>query len=111
MFPIIKQNSAYQGKALFFNGLSYKKGGDKMTLLKGLLGTVVVLVVLGAAVPVLWPLASNTTAIDAMTGTDAGTTTIQSFWPVVLLVVGIGLAVGLIVYGMRKFGLWGGKGF
>lgn len=79
-----------------------------MKLLSGLLGVVVVLVVLGTAVPVLWPLAANTTAIDAMTGTDVGTTTIQSFWPVILLVVGLGLAVGLIVFGMRKFGLWGG---
>ena len=81
-----------------------------MKMLSGLIGVVVVLVVLGAAIPVLWPIAANTTAIDAMTGTDVGTTTIQSFWPVILLVVGLGLAVGLIVFGMKKFGLWGGGG-
>ena len=76
-------------------------------LLTGLITVVVVLIVLGTAIPVLWPLAANTTDnITAMTGTDAGTTTIQAFWPVILLVVGMGLAVGLIMFGLRKFGLF-----
>lgn len=77
-------------------------------LLAGLLGVVVVMVVMGSAIPVLWPVASNSTAINAMSGTDAGTTTIKSFWPIILLIIGIGLAVGLIVMALRKFGLLGG---
>ena len=83
-----------------------------MGLLASLIIVVVVLIVLGTAIPVLWPLASATSVgIGNMTGTDAGTTTIQAFWPVILLVVGMGIAVGLIFYGLHKFGLIGkGKG-
>ena len=80
-----------------------------MGLLISLIGIIVVLLVLGSAVPVLWPMAAATADnISAMTGTDAGTTTIQAFWPVILLVVGLGMAVGLIVFALRKFGLLGG---
>ena len=82
-----------------------------MALLVGLIGIVVVLLVIGTVYPILWPMVTGTVTenITAMTGTDAGTTTFQAFWPVVLLVVGIGLAVGLVVYGLRKFGLMGGS--
>lgn len=78
-----------------------------LSILGALLGVVVVLVVMTQAIPVLWPLAANSTAIDAMTGTDAGTDTIQAFWPIILLLVGLGLAIGLVVYALRKFGLMG----
>jgi len=82
-----------------------------MALLVGLIGIVVVLLVIGTVYPILWPMVTGTVTenITAMTGTDAGTTTFEAFWPVVLLVVGIGLAVGLVVYGLRKFGLMGGS--
>lgn len=81
-----------------------------MALLVGMIGIVVVLLIIGTTFPILWPMVTGevTDNITAMAGTDAGTTTFQAFWPVVLLVVGIGLAVGLIVYGLRKFGLMGG---
>ena len=89
--------------------LSNECGAMGLGILAGLISVVVVLIVLGTAIPVLWPLATATSDnITAMTGTDAGTTTIQAFWPVILLVIGMGVAVGLIVYGLRKFGLIGG---
>ena len=80
-----------------------------MALLVGIIGVVVVLLVIGTVFPVLWPMVTGsvTANITAMTGTDAGTTTIQAFWPVILLVVGMGLAVGLIMFGLKKFGLFG----
>lgn len=75
-------------------------------LIGGLVSVVVALIALGTVIPILWPLAAGTTDnISAMAGTDAGTTTIQAFWPVVLLLVGLGLAVGLIVYALRKFNI------
>jgi len=78
-------------------------------ILYALLGVVIVVIVLANAIPVLWPMATDASGnITAMTGTDAGTTTIQAFWPVVLLLVGLGVAVGLIVYALRKFGMLGG---
>lgn len=79
-----------------------------MKLLAGLITIVVVLLVLGTAIPALWPLATGTsTNITAMSGTDAGTTTIQAFWPIALMVVGLGLGVGIIMYALKKFGLMG----
>lgn len=82
-----------------------------MKLLTGLILTVVVLIVLGTAIPALWPTAANTTnSINAMAGTDSGTAMIKAFWPIALLVIGLGLAVGVIIYGLNKFGLFGGEG-
>ena len=81
-----------------------------MALLSAIIGVVVVIIVIATAFPVLWPLATDASAnITAMTGTDVGTETIQAFWPVVLLVIGLGLSVGLIVYGLKKMGLMGGS--
>lgn len=76
-----------------------------MAILGALIGVVVVLVVMSEAIPVLWPIAANSTAIADMTGTDAGTTTMQAFWPIVLLLVGLGVAVGLIVFALKRFNL------
>lgn len=72
-------------------------------ILGALIGAVVLLVILARAFPVLWPIAANTTAIDAMTGTDAGTTTFQAFWPIVLLLVGLGVAVAVIMWSVNRF--------
>lgn len=90
-----------------FTAIAEQAGFSGMGILGSLLGVVVVLVVMTQAIPVLWPLAANSTAIDAMTGTDAGTTTVQAFWPIILLLVGLGLAIGLVVFALRKFGLMG----
>lgn len=78
-------------------------------ILFSLIAVVVVIIVLAYAIPVLWPIAVTASAnISSMSGTDAGTTTIQAFWPVVLLIVGLGIAVGLIVFALKKFGLMSG---
>lgn len=82
-----------------------------MKILYALIGVAVVLIVLGSAIPVLWPLAAGSADnISAMTGTDAGTTTIKAFWPIILLIIGLGIAIGLIIYGLKKFGMMGGGG-
>jgi hypothetical protein len=66
--------------------------------------TITVIVVLGYAIPVLWPVATTASEnITAMTGTDEGTVIIKAFWPVVLLLVGLGAAVGLIVFALKQF--------
>ena len=87
--------------------IASQAGFGGMGILGSLLGVVVVLVVMTQAIPVLWPLAANSTAIDAMTGTDAGTTTVQAFWPIILLLVGLGLAIGLIMFALKKFKIGG----
>lgn len=73
----------------------------------GALITVVVLVtVMGAVLVALWPtIISSNTSIQALTQTDAGTTVMKGLWPIVLIVVGAGAAVGVIIWALNKFGL------
>lgn len=72
--------------------------------LKAIIGVTVTVVVLGTAVPVLWPLfAGSDTDIQAMTETDSGTVFIQTFWPILILIGGIGLVVGIVYMVMKRF--------
>lgn len=77
-----------------------------MKLIVGLVSVVVILVVVAAAFPTLWQTVTGASGnITGMAGTDTGTTMVKTFWPIVLLVVGLGIAVGLIMFGLRKFGV------
>ena len=77
-----------------------------MGLLAALITVSVVLIVIATAFPIVWPMVTSASSnITGMTGTDAGTTTVQGFWPLILLVVGIGIAIGLIMYGLKRFGV------
>lgn len=77
-------------------------------MIKKFIYVLAVIVLLGAMAPVLWPMFVGTdTDIQAMTETDDATVMFQAIWPVVLLVLGIGLCAGLIFFGLRKFGLMG----
>ena len=79
-----------------------------MKILVGIIGVVVVLIVLGATVPVIWPLATTYSAnITSMTGTDTGTLIMVALWPIVLLMVGIGVAIGAVMFALKKFGIMG----
>ncbi len=82
-----------------------------MGILYSLITVSIVLIVIAYAFPILWPIVITATVqVDNMTGTDVGTTTFQAFWPIVLLLVGLGVAVGLIVYAVKRFGLLSGGG-
>ena len=75
-----------------------------MFILGAIITVAVTLIVVATAFPIVWPMVTASSAnITAMTGTDAGTTTVQGFWPLILLMVGIGIAIGLIVYAIRQF--------
>lgn len=67
---------------------------------------------LAALLPVFWPLLTGTgDTVNNLSGTDPATTLLKTLWPIALLVIGIGLAVAVIFYALRKFGvLSGGKG-
>lgn len=74
--------------------------------LKGIISIVVTVVILGTAVPVLWPMfAGSDTDIQAMVETDDGTVFIQTFWPIMILIGGIGLVVGILYMVMKRFKL------
>lgn len=64
------------------------------------------IVVIGALVVALWPTITGTnTSIQALTQTDAGTTTMKAIWPIALIVIGVGIGAGLIIWAARHFGL------
>lgn len=76
------------------------------SVLMALIGVVVTILILGTVIPILWPLASATTTnITAMSGTDTGTTMIKTFWPIALLLIGVGIGVAVIVYALKEFGI------
>ena len=76
---------------------------------KKIVGVILLVVVLGAIIPALWPTMTNTDSdIQALNSTGAATTFLQTIWPIVLLVIGIGIAAGLVFYALRKFGVLGG---
>lgn len=78
-----------------------------MDLLSGLLGVIVIVLVMSYAVPVLWPLATTAAAnVTAMTGTDGGTTIMKALWPVALLMIGLGVGIGMIIYALRQLSIF-----
>lgn len=99
-------------QSFFLNIIKIIKGQEGfagMAILYSLIGVVVVIIVLASAIPILWPMAVDASGnITAMTGTDAGTDMIQGFWPVALLIVGLGLGIAVIVYALKQFNVMDG---
>ena len=64
------------------------------------------IVVIGAILVALWPTITGTnTSVQAMTQSDAGTTTLKALWPIAIIVIGIGVAAGVVIWACEKFGL------
>lgn len=93
----------------FFLGIHRGVKGGIMT---AIIIVALVLIVLGALIPALWPMLQDTqTDIDALNATGSVSTSfLQSMWPIALLVVGLGIVVGIIIYALRRFGVLGGGG-
>lgn len=77
---------------------------------KKVVSVILLVVVLGAIIPALWPTMTATTDdIAALNATGSTATSfLQTIWPIVLLVIGIGVAAGLVFYALRRFGVLGG---
>jgi hypothetical protein len=80
-----------------------------MRLPKKVLGLILTFIVLGCALPALWPMLGTVTEdVTSMNVTgDAGGALIKTVWPVGLLLMGIGIAVALILFTLKKFGSLG----
>lgn len=92
-----------------FLKMAHKGQKGSMTF-KTLITAVIGIVIFGALIPVLFPLITDSdTAIQALTGTDDGTVMLQTMWPILLVICGIGVPVGVLYFALRKFGLIGGK--
>lgn len=82
------------------------KPGAAMSIVGAVVGGVIGIIVLAKLAVALWPtLAATGTDVAALTQTDAGTEMLQGIWPIVLVVVGVGLAAGAIFFVLRKFGV------
>lgn len=73
-------------------------------MLKKFIGGAIGVVIIGTAIPVLWPMiAESDTNIQAMTGTDVGTTTLQSWWPILLPIAAIAIGAMVVFFVIKKF--------
>ena len=92
----------------FFNVLLHglPKGERGFALISGIIVAVILVSILGSVVVAMWPtLLGSNTGIQALTQTDAGTTTLKGVWPIVLVIVGAGVGVGVILFCLKQFGL------
>jgi len=80
--------------------------GMGMGILYSFLGVVITVIVLANAIPILWPMMETASAnITSMNTTTQGGNLFVSFWPIALLIIGIALAISVIVYALKQFGV------
>jgi hypothetical protein len=85
--------------------------GQDGNILRGILLVVLTIVILGALIPVVWPLMQDSTAaVGNITGSDPATIFLKTLYPVAILVVGFGIVAALIFFALKSFGIVGGKG-
>lgn len=70
---------------------------------KKVISIMVVIIAVGAALPVLWSTMVGTdTAIQALTETDDATTMLQALYPIALTLAGIAIVIGILFYAWKK---------
>ena len=77
-------------------------------MIKSVIGVLLIAVVIGALIPVLLPVLFDTIGdIDDITHADAGAelTLLKTMWPIVVMVVIIGIAAGMVFFALRRFGV------
>jgi hypothetical protein len=85
---------------------SRRGGGRRGGMMSLVIGALVVIIVLGALIPVLWPSFIGTlTDIAAVNGTDTGTVFMKAMWPIGVLLIAIGIGVALLFYALGRTGL------
>ncbi len=67
-----------------------------------ILGVIIGAVVIGNIVVAVWSTFVGTdTAVQALVETDVATVTLKAMWPVFLVVTGIGIVAGCILWGLK----------
>ena len=77
-------------------------------MIKRVLGVILIAVVIAALLPVLLPLLFDSIGdIDAITHEDAGAelSLLKTLWPIVVMIVIIGIAAGLVFFALKRFGV------
>lgn len=75
-------------------------------MIKKVLAVILVVVVIGALIPVLLGLLFDTAEpISSMnvTASPAAGGLLQTMWPIVIMIIIIGIAAGLVFYGLKRF--------
>ena len=82
-------------------------GGMRNALI-AVIGIIVILIVIASVFIAAWPQVSTVTAnVSSMTGTDTGTTMFKGFWPVVILLAGLIIALIPLFFVLNKLGVIG----
>jgi len=81
-------------------------------VIKKVIGVILGVVILGALLPVVLPLMFDTaTDIEAVANNATyaayGAPVLGTMWPIVLIVIVLGIAAGVIYMALRKFGVIG----
>ena len=75
-------------------------------MIKKVLGVIIIAVVIAALIPALLPLLFDTQSdISSMnvTASPAAGGMLQTMWPIVVMIVVIGIAAGLVFFALRRF--------
>ena len=117
LFAIVKARIAGLFDLGYALGITFMARFEKAAInqrggiVTGILLVILVIVILGALIPVLWPtMQDSQEAIAAINGTDAPTAFLKTMFPVAILVVGLGIVAAIIFFALRNFGIIGGKG-
>ena len=81
-------------------------------MIKKVMGVILGVVILGALLPVVLPLMFDTATDIEAVATNAtyaayGAPVLGVMWPIVLIVIVLGIAAGVIYMALRKFGVIG----
>lgn len=81
------------------------------SLVGKVIGIIVGVVVLGKVVVAMWPTFIGTdTEVQAISdNSSAAVLMFKTFWPLGLLVLGLGIAVAVIMIALKQFGILGGN--
>jgi len=77
-------------------------------MIQKLLGVLIVLVVIGALLPVLLPVLFDSSAGIAsmnVTASPAAGGMLKTMWPIMVMILIIGIAGGLIFFALKRFGV------
>lgn len=76
-----------------------------MKTAKKIIVAVLALAVIGLTIPTLWPILDGAAGnVSAMAPGEAGGELVQAIFPVGLLLVGVAIGVGLLIFAVKKIG-------
>lgn len=77
-------------------------------MIKGIIGVVLVVMVIGILLPTVLPIMYDTdtdvqTLADNASYADVGAPLLGTVWPIVMIVITLGIAAGVIFFALKRF--------